>query len=51
MTTKCQYATVRANCMCDACMARYDTAKRLVARGADLRDLVDEIRPFVLKVR
>ena len=38
-------------CMCTSCCAMKDIAARLVDRGADLRDIREEYRPFVLAER
>jgi len=38
-------------CLCTPCHEMREIAVRLVDRGVDLRDLVEEIRPFVLAER
>lgn len=38
-------------CLCTGCVAMTKVAARLVDRGADLRDIRDEYRPFVLAER
>jgi len=39
------------NCLCTPCAGLKEIAVRLVDRDADLRDLVEHIRPFVLAER
>ena len=52
---KCGSQKIGTACRCTRCAALAETAKRLVDRnppnGPDLRDLCDEIRPFVLRER
>ena len=38
-------------CPCSRCFEKRETASRLVDRGADLRDIRKEYRPFVLAER
>lgn len=43
--------TPMPTCMCTSCCAMKEIAERLVDRGADLRDIREEYRPFVLAER
>ena len=51
----CRFSTIGAACRCPGRAGPAWTAKRLVDRdpphGPDLRDLCEEIRPFVLSER
>jgi len=49
MSSKQHYPSPK--CLCTGCVAMTKVAVRLVDRGADLRDIREDYRPFVLAER